>query len=673
MEPGPVTDEDPVVRWSATWERTRQRLVRQERVLPEWRAKMPDAALAILDEVRALAEIADPAVHAAAPVTQFVERVNQIDGPTPIWLHGPVCSDVCMLQLAASELLLARSGESSAEAAAAAADPGHDGPGGRGTPRPYTAFQWLLMAGVDEVVVGLVEEWASSLAAPLPVLVADTREAALERVTRRGECGIVVTNLTLRGSGGASAHGLEVATEARRRRHAALVLTAAADYIGYWPRLAGAGLTGHDVVIKTRRDFAARLRQRIREIAEPAALGVSYDEDTGHVMWIGDVQVAELEGQEALVLRALDDDWRSAQLVADACASTKLGPTPGSVPPLISTLRTKIMRALVEAESPYAQREVIQSRRRENWPTQYRLASWLRWQDPPEPGGAARELPPVLAIDDDLVWAEWVAGWLREWGWPATAFSTPDALRSALAGSAAPGSPRNRGGGVRISRGGSPVLVADLALRDPARGEPDPEIGLRLVEEVSLGWPGTRVIVLSAFGYRDSVRARLFEAGVRTVDVIDKAGGWNECAAMLLASLHRATDEMRRGVRLAGVRAPLHRVVRRERCLIEVDGRPVARLTEREAAIVDELVNRAGIPVKADYLEAACFPVSTRARTGAAYNPLNKVHSTVARLRRKIDAACGRPRVGESVVRTPHMGARTTYELHGIVRDLSQV
>jgi DNA-binding response OmpR family regulator len=648
MERGPVTDEDPVVRWSVTWERTRQRLVRQDRVLPEWRAEMPPEALAILDAVRALAEIADPTVHAAAPVTQFVDRVNRIGGPTPIWLHGPVCSDVCMLQLAASELLRARSGQSSGEVPRAAP--------GRGAPRPYVAFQWLLMAGVDEVVVGLVEEWARSLAAPLPVLVADTREAALARVTRRGECGIVVTNLTLRGgSGGLSAHGLEVATEARRHRHAALVLTAAADYIGYWPRLAGAGLTGHDVVIKTRRDFAARLRQRIREIAEPAALGVSYDEDTGHVMWIGDVQVAELEGQEALVLRALDDDWRSSQLVADACAETKLGPTPGSVPPLISTLRTKIMRALVEAESPYAQREVIQSRRRENWPTQYRLASWLRWQDPPEPGGAARELPPVLAIDDEPVWAEWVAGWLREWGWPATAFSTPEALRAALAGSAAP------------------VLVADLALRDPALAEPDPEVGLRLVEEVSLGWPGTRVIVLSAFGDPDSVRARLFDAGVRTVDVIDKAGGRNECAAMLLASVHRATDEMRRGVRLAGVRAPLHRVVRRERCLIEVDGRPVARLTEREAAIVDELVNRAGIPVKADFLEAACFPASTRARTGAAYNPLNKVHSTVARLRRKIDVACGRPGVGESVVRTPHMGARTTYELHGIVRDLSQV
>jgi hypothetical protein len=62
--------------------------------------------------------------------------------------------------------------------------------------------------------------------------------------------------------------------------------------------------------------------------------------------------------------------------------------------------------------------------------------------------------------------------------------------------------------------------------------------------------------------------------------------------------------------------------------------------------------------------------MSTRDRSGsAAYNPLNKVHSTVRRLRRKIDCAAGAAGIGQSVIRTPHMGARTTYQLHGVVTD----
>ena len=49
---------------------------------------------------------------------------------------------------------------------------------------------------------------------------------------------------------------------------------------------------------------------------------------------------------------------------------------------------------------------------------------------------------------------------------------------------------------------------------------------------------------------------------------------------------------------------------------------------------------------------------------------MNKVHQTFKRLRQKIDHAVGEIGVGASVLRTPHRGARTTYELHGVVTDL---
>jgi DNA-binding response OmpR family regulator len=604
----------------------------------------PEAA-AILAEVRALAEIAEPSLHAQIPAESFVDRVNALDGRAPLLLHGPVCNGLTMLRCAAQELL----------AATAACPDGADGAAirpPRGRPAAPARFSWLLVVGSDEVLVALAHECAAELTAPLPVEAAGDLESARSRLARERRSGIVLTNLTLPSSSGIGPHGLLLATEARQRRHAVLVVTAAADYLGYWGSLAEAGLTGHDVIIKTQRNFRERLRRRVREIAEPTALGVSYDEETGHVMRIGDVEVTRLEGQEALVLQALDSVWRSSEAIADACGDTALAPTPGSVPPLISTLRTKIARALVDAESPFAQREVIEGQRREGWPTRYRLAPWLRWQDPPEPDGAARFLPPVLVIEDDTDWASWVAGRLGEWGWPARIAQMPEDVLPELDG------------------GETPILVTDLALADPRTGLPDPEVGLRFVEEVALRRPGVRVIVLSAFGWRDTVLARLFDAGVRMVDVIDKAGDRDERAAVLLASLHRVLDETRRGVRLQAERTPLHQVRRVERRRIEVDGRQVERLTEREAAIVDELIRRAGLPVRADYMEAACFPMSDRPRSGPAYNPLNKVHSAVSRLRRKIDAAAATKGVGEAVIRTPHMGARTTYELHGLVIDL---
>lgn len=66
--------------------------------------------------------------------------------------------------------------------------------------------------------------------------------------------------------------------------------------------------------------------------------------------------------------------------------------------------------------------------------------------------------------------------------------------------------------------------------------------------------------------------------------------------------------------------------------------------------------------ITADVLEDRCYP-----RSGTK----NKLHQTVKRLRKKIDCVVDQDEVGESVVRTPHRGARTTYELHGLVIDLT--
>src|SRR5258708_7532246 len=141
---------------------------------------------------------------------------------------------------------------------------------------------------------------------------------------------------------------------AHRPAGAALLGPAAGDYLDYWSRLPETGLTGHDVVVKTRHDFADRLRARVAEIAQPAPLKVSYEEDTGHVVWIGDVEVSQLEAQEALVLRVLDQTWQTPEAIADACSDTDLAPSPHSAPPLISTPRHTLPQALRHPPNPPA-------------------------------------------------------------------------------------------------------------------------------------------------------------------------------------------------------------------------------------------------------------------------------------------------------------------------------
>jgi hypothetical protein len=152
------------------------------------------------------------------------------------------------------------------------------------------------------------------------------------------------------------------------------------------------------------------------------------------------------------------------------------------------------------------------------------------------------------------------------------------------------------------------------------------------------------------------------------VDVIDKAAGRDECRARLLSSLQRAADEAWRGVRRVREPAPAHRLVRVDRRHIEVDGHEVRALTGREADILEALIERPNLPIKAELLES-CFSPDARQRSGAGYNPLNKVHTAVSRLRRKIDVSVGRAGVGAALIRTPHRGAITTYELRGLITD----
>jgi hypothetical protein len=84
--------------------------------------------------------------------------------------------------------------------------------------------------------------------------------------------------------------------------------------------------------------------------------------------------------------------------------------------------------------------------------------------------------------------------------------------------------------------------------------------------------------------------------------------------------------------------------------------------------VVEVLIGRPNLPVKAEVLEDRCYP-RARGRSGADPSPMNKVHQTFKRLRQKIDREVGGEDVGTSVIRTPHRGARTTYELHGLVVD----
>ncbi|HEY7201749.1 MAG TPA: hypothetical protein VIC57_16120 [Candidatus Dormibacteraeota bacterium] len=631
------------VSWPDIWERRRLRCLLQEE-LRGLSIDLPDVVHAILGEVRALAAVADPAVHARADVATLIERVNALDGPLPLLLHGPVCNALSMLKCAAQEILAGR-----------AAPPVGRIPA-RPAPPVVRRLDWfLVVAGDGAELERLAVECAAALARPLPVRTARTLEDATERLARRDGTGMVIVNLTLDSSAGLGAHGLRVAAEAHRRRHAVLLVTAAGDYLNYWTRLDEAGLTGHDVVVKTRQDFAHRLRSRIREIAEPAPLAMSYAEDTGHVVWIGDVEVSRLEAQEALVLRVLDGTWQTPAAIADAGrADTELAPNVSAVPPLIATLRNKLADALVAAESASGRGQLIETRRRDGLPAQYRLAPWLRWQrldDAQEPAGAAPGPPRVLVIEDDPDWAAWVVGRLGAVEWPVEVADSAEAAERALAGA-----------------GELPILVADLALRDAATGLPDREVGVRLIEGLAATRHGVRVVVLSAFGASDSLRARLFEAGVRTVDVIDKSAGRDDCWALLLASLQRAADELWRGVRRARESVPGHRVVRRERRCLVVDGHPVP-LSRGQAAVVEELIRRPNQAVRTELLEACCFADGGRAAVDRDHNPLNKVHLTISRLRRRIDGAVGHAGVGESVIRTPHRGAVSAYELHGLVID----
>ncbi len=85
--------------------------------------------------------------------------------------------------------------------------------------------------------------------------------------------------------------------------------------------------------------------------------------------------------------------------------------------------------------------------------------------------------------------------------------------------------------------------------------------------------------------------------------------------------------------------------------------------------MLDVLFRRANQPVKAETLEL-CFPAGTGTRSGSRRNPLNKVQLIVHRLRQKIDRGVGSIGVGESVIRTRHRGAVSTYQLFGLPLDL---
>jgi DNA-binding response OmpR family regulator len=638
-------DEQRARRWNEVWEQRRRRFLDDD-VAELWLSLAPPAR-AILDEARRLAANDDPDVHATADVAGLIERVNALEGSAPLLLHRPVCNALSLLRIAAEELLAARA--STRVRVSQTGVVRTWSPDGRGR---RAGFDWFLVVGDSAELLELVVESSRALAGSRPIHSALTLEAALERLARRDGTGLVISNLSLDSASGAGPHGLQVAADARRRRHAALLVTAASDYLEYWSRLPEAGLTGHDVIVKTRRDFAERLRGRVREIAQPEPMTVSYEEDTGHVVWIGDVEVTQLEAQEALVLRVLDETWQTPEAISDACSDTDLAPSPGGVPSLISTVRRKLTDALVSADSPRAAGEVIQSRRRDGLPAQYRLAPGLRWDDPQVPAGAAHALPPVLVIEDDPGWALWVTTCLEELDWPATVARTAEEARQAL------------------EEGDPSILVVDLALPGSGTGQPDFEVGLRLIEDLAGRRHGVRVVVLSALNVGDTLRARLFEAGVRTVDVVRKGSDRDDCRALLLASLQRAADELWRGVRRAREPLGVHRVVRLERARIEVDGHPIQRLSPREAAVVDLLIGRPNTPMKAELLEDQCFPTNGYRRPSADGKPLNKVHQTFKRLRHKIDRDVDRDGVGALVIRTPHRGARTTYELHGLVTDL---
>jgi hypothetical protein len=155
---------------------------------------------------------------------------------------------------------------------------------------------------------------------------------------------------------------------------------------------------------------------------------------------------------------------------------------------------------------------------------------------------------------------------------------------------------------------------------------------------------------------------------VRTVDVIDKGAGRDECRAVLLLSLQRVADEVWRGVRRGSEPSEVHRVVRLGLTRIEVDGLPIAPLSCREAQVVDLLFEHANQPVNAEALELSYPRPPARLRSGRN-PPVNKVQLTISRLRRKIDESVGRPGTGTVVIRTRYHHSLSTYELYGLITD----
>jgi DNA-binding response OmpR family regulator len=642
-----MAGEDREARWRGVWE-DRRRRCQDPAEVPGWLRPLSAEAQEIVDEVRAIANVDDPAAHAAADVQRLVDRVNALDQREAVGLHPLVCNGLAMLSTAAQELIA--TGAGAAEGGRAMPASAAPGPAERGRPhvRPY---DWFLVVSDARELVVLVEDCELPVRTRLPVSSAATAEAALAWLAGAAGRGIVVVNLILDSRSGRGTHGLEVAREARRRRHAVLLVTAAADYLDYWSQLSGAGLTGHDIEIKTNRDFGSRLRQRIRELFQPARLPISLDYETGHNVWIGEAEISGLEAQEAQVLQALDEDWRTPSHIANACAGSDLAPRPSGVPPLISTLRRKLASGLLAVESPNALQEVIETRRLVGMPAQYRLGRWLYWAErEPGPVGVTAELPPVVVVEDDPDWAAWFTDVLKQAGWRARVAETVvDAKKAVL-------------------DGGPPIVIADLALSDPTTGLIDREVGVRLIERLGSDRPGLRVIVVSAHGRQDRLRARLFDAGVRTVDVIEKAGSRDDRRAMISVSLQRAADEMRRGVRRANPPEPAHRLARLGRREIEVDGRRIERLTANEARLLDVLIGRPNQPVLADVIEDRLYGDGERRPARRASNALNKLQSTVSRLRDKIDRCVGTG-AGKGMLRTAHHGARSAYELHALVTD----
>jgi hypothetical protein len=209
------------------------------------------------------------------------------------------------------------------------------------------------------------------------------------------------------------------------------------------------------------------------------------------------------------------------------------------------------------------------------------------------------------------------------------------------------------------------ILVTDLAFAETAGDLPDPEVGQALIEEITASWHHVRVVVLSAFGGRETLRARLIDAGVRIIDVVDKAAGRDECRAALLAALQRAAGELWRSARRGGAWGGMHRVVRHEPALIEIDGHRIARLSPVEAEVLSVLFDHGNQPVDAKVLE----PQFTSTQPWS----LTKVHSTISRLRTKIDRAVGRSGVGHSVIRTYHQGVINSYKLNGLLIDMASL